>query len=67
MAEVIEKGKLMQNRRVTERETFHPEVLQLRARSGQLDKDIKHLKALIEEELNDELIEDLEANAHTRE
>ena len=67
LSEVIEKGKLMHNRRATERDTFHPEVLELRARSAHLDKDIKHLKALIEEELNEELIEDLEANAHSRE
>ncbi len=31
-----------------------------------MDKDIKNLKALIEEERNDDLVEDLEANSQKR-
>lgn len=50
----------MQNRRVTEREAFYGDIQEVKQRSSKLDKDIKHLKTLIEEEQNDELIEDLE-------
>jgi len=67
LGEVIEKGRLMHNRRFTEREAFHGDIQAVKQRSSQLDKDIKHLKTLIEEEENDELIEDLESNSETRE
>jgi hypothetical protein len=56
LAEVIEKGKLMHNRRQTERATFHGEVQAIRQRSNGHDKEIKQLKALIEEERNEEFI-----------
>lgn len=66
MAEVIEKGKLMHNRRQTERATFHGEVHAIRQRAGAQDKEIKQLKALIEAESNDEFVELLEGNAERR-
>ena len=46
----------MHNRRQTERATFHGEVQAIRQRSNGHDKEIKQLKALIEEERNEEFI-----------
>lgn len=66
LGEVIEKGKLMHNRRQTERATFHGEIQSIRQRSSTQDKDIKRLKVLIEEERNDEFVELLEAQAEDR-
>ena len=59
LAEVIEKGKLMGNRRVTERAAFHGDISSLKQGSQRIDKFVKSLKLLIEEEKNDELAEQL--------
>lgn len=67
MAEVIEKGKLMANRRVTERAAFHGDISNLKQGSSSLDKFVKNLKILIEEEKNDELAEQLESTEQHRE
>lgn len=56
----------MHNRRQTERATFHGEIQAIRERSRQHDKEIKHLKLLIEEERNDEFIDLLEGNGEAR-
>jgi hypothetical protein len=67
LAEVIEKGKLMSNRRVTERAAFHGDISNLKQGSSSLDKFVKNLKILIEEEKNDELAEQLESTEQSRE
>ena len=66
LAEVMEKGRLMHNRRGTERATFHGMIHEVRQRAGQHDKEIKRLKYLIEEERNDDFIDLLEGNAEER-
>jgi len=66
LAEVIEKGRLMHNRRLTERAAFHGDIQTIKQKSSALDKDVKMLKGLIEEERNDEFIEELEVNAQRR-
>lgn len=63
LTEVIEKGRLMHNRRATERAAFHGEIQGIRIRSGQHDKEIKKLKSLIEEERNDDFIDLLEGSS----
>ena len=56
----------MHHRRMTERAAFHGDIQGIKQRSGAMDKDIKNLKNLIEEERNDDLVEDLEANSQKR-
>jgi len=64
---VMEKGRLMHNRRQTERAAFHGDIQAIKLRSKDHDKDVKRLKTLIEEERNDDFIEELETNAEKRE
>ena len=67
LAEVIEKGKLIANRRVTERAAFQGDISNLKLGSSALDKFVKDLKILIEDEKNDELAEQLETTEQHRE
>ncbi len=62
LAEVIEKGRLMRNRRQTERDAFYEVIAALRKQSSHFDKEVKQLKTLIEEERNDSFIDLLEGN-----
>ena len=57
----------MSNRRVTERAAFHGDISNLKQGSSSLDKFVKNLKILIEEEKNDELAEQLESTEQSRE
>ena len=57
----------MHNRRQTERAAFHGEIQVIKQHSREHDRDVKHLKTLIEEEKNDEFIEELESNSERRE
>ena len=57
----------MANRRVTERAAFHGDISNLKQGSSSLDKFVKNLKILIEEEKNDELAEQLESTEQHRE
>lgn len=56
----------MHHRRNTERGAFHGDIQTIKQKSSEMDKDIKTLKQLIEEERNDDFIEQLETNDEKR-